>query len=318
MTFRTLLFQTVKVIILVLIIIVLLRQFRSASVSGDTLWLSLKAIFQRKEGMVFLIPVVLLMIINWAIEAVKWQKLTFSIEMKSFADSFKGVLMGLAAGIVTPLMLGDFWGRAILFEGKRKQESIGVNLFNSITQTLAAILMGALSLLLLALFFPDRMNPLMYVLTGLLFTASLLGSLLLVRNSWHKYLPSFARKYFLSLADLDRSLVTETIGLSLLRNLVFGLQFILIYKAFGLNSGFLPLFIGVNLIFLAKTVAGGLNVVGDLSLRELTALYFFGRFETDMAAVAMATLLMWALNIFIPAVAGALLIIQFKPGTRHV
>ncbi|WP_255490247.1 lysylphosphatidylglycerol synthase domain-containing protein [Emticicia sp. CRIBPO] len=313
----------VKVSILALIFFTLFSQFKSRGINPESLMQNISGLFSDSLHLAWFGIVLILMVVNWGLEALKWQLLTDNIEEMTYASSFKGVLMGLAAGIFTPLMIGDFWGRAYLFQASNKKKSVGANLFNSFTQTYAAIFFGAVALVMFVFIYPAQSNPWMMLMAVLLVLASAGGLFILLKRASLRsvnrpaFLKGIINKYFASIADLSGKDTYNILLLSLLRNLVFGLQFILVYRMCGLDLAFIPLFIGVNLIFLVKTVGGGLNVVGDLSLREIVALWFFGMFGVSDSAVAFATFLIWAINILLPVLAGAVLISTLKSPTQH-
>ena len=58
-----------------------------------------------------LIICLVLMIMNWGLEALKWQVLVKSTQPLNFIQAFGSVLAGLATGLITPNRIGNFIGR---------------------------------------------------------------------------------------------------------------------------------------------------------------------------------------------------------------
>ncbi|MGI4806204.1 MAG: hypothetical protein ACRYFL_15665, partial [Janthinobacterium lividum] len=64
--------------------------------------------------------VTVLMLINWLLEAVKWQYLTKLLEKMSLWKAIEGVFCGLTMAIITPNRIGEYGGR-ILYLPPRKR-----------------------------------------------------------------------------------------------------------------------------------------------------------------------------------------------------
>ena len=95
----------------------------------------------------------------------------------------------------------------------------------------------------------------------------------------------------------------------MLRNVFFVLQYLLVFWWLGeVKVEILVLLVGINLLLLVKTIGGGLNILGDISTRQLFGLYFFGQFSIAPEIILSTTLFVWVFNIFVPALVGVFLI----------
>jgi hypothetical protein len=83
-------------------------------------------------------------------------------------------------------------------------------------------------------------------------------------------------------------------------------------KVFQVNVPIYVLLVGVGIIFLTKTLISILNALGDLSIRELTSIYYFGFFGANFIAVSSATFMIWLVNILLPIIIGSVFILQLK------
>jgi uncharacterized membrane protein YbhN (UPF0104 family) len=63
-----------------------------------------------------LVAVVLLMIVNWSVEAFKWKISVAKIQPISFFKAFKAVLSGISFSVSTPNRVGEYLGRVLLLE----------------------------------------------------------------------------------------------------------------------------------------------------------------------------------------------------------
>ncbi len=66
------------------------------------------------------------------------------------------------------------------------------------------------------------------------------------------------------------------------------------------------------LIFLAKTLIPAVNVLGDLGLREFTALFVFKQYNLPAEQIIAATFLVWIINVLGPILIGIFLLWKYK------
>ena len=99
---------------------------------------------------------------------------------------------------------------------------------------------------------------------------------------------------------------------SLLRYLVFSLQFLFLLWWTGLQAPFFLLLAAVAVTFLLKSLVPAFNFMSDLGVREFSALIIFSVLELPDAEVIAASLLLWIMNICLPALVGVLIVVQLK------
>lgn len=254
----------------------------------------------------WLLAGIFLVLPNYYLEITKWKILGRQLENRNFSTAAAEVLRGLKLGVVTPLMAGDYIGRSMDFKKENRFSAILLNLYNSFTQTWTALLFGSLALSLwyfrekaVYLFFPAVAIS-MVVIIGLGFLYGIQPAILQKREWAKKYMAAFS---------LPLTVKNRVIGLSVLRSLIYNLQYACFYLGFGIILDPVIFFIGINLLLLVKTVGGGLNIFGDLTLRELVSLHFFKLYQVDERLVLMATFAVWFFSVFVPVLAG----IFYKP-----
>ena len=99
------------------------------------------------NGNYFLLSVViLLMILNWTIESVKWKLLIDKLHPISWLDAIEGILFGVTFSLFTPSRIGEFGGRVFALNTDRK-EAIVSTILGSIAQIVVNLSFGALGLL---------------------------------------------------------------------------------------------------------------------------------------------------------------------------
>lgn len=309
--------QTIKTIfvLIVLLAIVLILKEKQASLSE--LSSKLKNLITA-QNLFLLLLVLLLTPINWAFEALKWQKLASKIEKVSFLQAYRGVLVGLSMSTATPLMLGDYAGKILMLKSDKRSESIGAILLGNGMQTFVAIIFGWLSYIFFV--FGTNQKPFIihstiFILLGIIVFGGILIAFrlqkIIVFLQSFKYFQSIS-KYLQVLQNYSFRNLQEIFFIATLRYFVFSLQFLLIFFIFQVNLSLEIILAGIGMIFFAKTIASVINFIGDLSLRSLTAIYYFNAFGADVSIVGMATLLLWLINVLLPVLVGSVFIWQLK------
>ncbi len=286
----------IKVVLVLCLVTLLIRQVSGLKLNAD--FLSLLA---GKLNLAFLLLGIVLVIPNYYLEISKWKKLSATLEDRSFKNAQKEVLRGLKWGIFTPFMLGDYWGRSKDFKKENIGSAVVLNLYNSVTQTWTSLLFGSLAL---GLAWFDTKNPYIGFIAIVLLLATILGVGVLYGTNFSglrkiKFIAKYIREF-----NIPNNVRHQIILLSILRTVIYNLQYLCFYLSFGIIVSAGIYFTGINLLLLIKTVGGGLNVFGDLTIRELVSMQYFGSYGIDQRLVLIATFVVWLVNVFSPVLYG--------------
>ncbi len=274
-----------------------------------------------KQGdFILFVFAVLLMPLNWYFEAVKWQKLVKNFTKIDFIHSFKAVLAGISTGIFTPNRIGEFAGRPYFTDKKKITSGVFASFAGSLSQSLITVLMGvwALNLYLLSSqnhFFTDT-KYLLIVLSFALLLLSLFAYLffhLEVFTGLIRYL-SFLKKYeaeLLFLSNYSKKELFQILLFSFFRYLIFFGQFYILLRVFGVDIRLFEAFIAIPLVYLflfsIPTVA-----FSELGIRGSLSLFFIGFYSLNYPGIIMASIVLWILNLAVPAVTGTIIILFEK------
>ncbi len=281
-----------------------------------------KIISTAKEADFLLILAALALLpINMLLEAAKWRLLLApSVERITLREAAGSVLAGYALGFVTPARFGEYAGRVFYLKDARKGALVVLAFVDRMysvwiysifgTVILGFQLEGALPgpggiwWLTFALGIAICVVIGVFVLKpGTLFTVS--GSLLKWRATrrWRRHLAA-AR-------SVQTSVSLNVLLLSLIRYGVFCTQFVALVLAFSPTSPVASVYAGVALAFFAKTIVPSVSLF-DLGIRESAAVFFLGFFGIASAAAFNASLILFVVNLALPALAG----IAFVPRMR--
>lgn len=274
---------------------------------------------------------VVLSFLNWALEAVKWKMLSGKLEPVSFAMALCGVLYGVTLGMVTPKRYGEFLGRTMVLIPANRIRGMVINVAGSLSQLSITMVFGLLAVvaaLMLAhpglTFFDGSIlfkNPTFAVaLVGLvLVVLALFGVRPVGRKiNNHQAAPRWL-KPFEVFQELNSREMISLIGWSLLRYLIFVIQFyvfLVIFKVpMDLTTAFLLL--AISYLFLSPIPV---SAVVEAGVRGSVVLVVFELFFSRMSGIVpgvelslvAAMLGLWLVNLALPAMAGALLGVSGK------
>lgn len=307
----------IKTIIFLVILYVTYLLIRQKGGNIDVIMQSFERIYSPKSILLLLIVLVLTPI-NWAFEALKWQKLASKIENITFWEAYRGVLVGLAFSIATPMMLGDYAGKILMLKSDKRLQSIGAILLGNGMQLYVSLLFGAISYVFFIIWSQPTPVFLHLTIVFILILALFIGLLLSFQfqkvdnlSTKNKIL-EYILKYISILKYYNLKELRNVFFIASARYIVFTIQFLIVLKIFGVNLSISILLAGIGIIFLAKTLGSVLNFLGDLSIRELTSVYYFSYFEVNTSLIASATLMIWLINVLLPIIAGSLFVLQLK------
>jgi hypothetical protein len=250
----------------------------------------------------------LLVVVNWGLEALKWQLLLrHSIPVRWF-DALKYVLSGVTLGFITPGRTGEFAGRMILLpEGKRLQ-TIVLSMLGGMAQIIPIVIFG----ILISVIGPFHVLGQTIDITLLSIALLCFITVYFFFNrccEWH-WLRTYLLKIDVSSAILP-TLQQKAIvmALAFLRFGVFVLQYALLLKA--ADIPFTASFAPIGWMLLLQSFSPAVALL-DLGVRGNIALWVFNAFGLMNNSVLAAVFLVWFINLCFPALVGYFFILQWK------
>lgn len=254
--------------------------------------------------------VLVLMLLNWLIETLKWRFICEQFQPISFRKAFESVFSGLAWAIFTPNRIGEYGGRVLFLNPKKRVLGVVGMGVGAISQMVITNVVGVWAFFWFVNSYLDLSRIMFFGSFVLAIICSVFFLVLYFRiNLIHHLLARirFLRKYhrFLDLLlRYDHEKLRKIFFYSLLRYVVFTFQYCLLIQVLIPN---LPVFEMVMMIFILFFVQSALPSLDlfDVGVRGLTASYFFG-FLTEMNIAVMAiAAFIWFVNLIIPAVIGS-------------
>ena len=111
-------------------------------------WEGINASFHSYK-IIYLLMALLLIPVNWGLEARKWQLSVRPIYPISFLQAFKATLSGVSVSITMPNRIGEYIGRIMYLPEGNRLKTISVTVVGSFAQLLVTIIAGTAGLIIL-------------------------------------------------------------------------------------------------------------------------------------------------------------------------
>ena len=261
--------------------------------------------------------VVMLMLINWGIEVIKWQIVCKPFHQWAWKDALSSVFCGLSWAVFTPNRLGEYGGRVFFLPPRKRLLGVVAMGFGAFAQLAITQCTGALAL---AWFLDTYFSLPPWVENALWVLACLYGLFFLFvfakLSSAYHWLPEWKRlkrlkRYLRILRRFKRKTVGAIMTWSMLRFLIFTSQYLLLFMVFLPEISWTTTYGLVVLLLFVQTVLPSLDLF-DFGVRSLTGGYIFS-FVTDQEMLVMAIVsCIWFINLIVPAIIGAPLVFKIK------
>ncbi len=263
----------------------------------------------------------LLMVINWTLETAKWQVALRPIQSIRFVRAFKAILAGTCIASFTPNRVGEYLGRMLFVDPGNKVVSVAPTILCSMAQMLVTLTAGSVGLFLYHNLAPGNpetwLSPVIFK-PAIIITILAAIALFLV---YYRFDPLVRRvnkwliknkKAFSLPENYSFRALSGILLLSIVRYLVFIMQYGLLFSLFGIPLLGLQVFTGVSVMFVLMAVVPTLTFLTDLGFRWAVGIQVFQVYTLNTAGILAVSLGIWLINLIIPALVGSLLILRIK------
>jgi len=265
--------------------------------------------------------VLLLMFLNWLLDAVKWKFLIKKEEEVSLWLSIKAVFLGITVSIFTPNRVGEFGGRVFCLEKADRIKAVLITILGNVGQLLATTIFGTIALVHYMQAYSGFLDgEADYWFFILVFIATILVSTLIALYLNTSWLSSFFMKFKFLRKYEDYSDVfsyystTELlyiIFLSIARYAVFSFQFYILLRFFLVDISLIESLTMSSLVFLTISIIPTIALT-EIGVRGSIAIYFFGLVSANHIGILTATFALWFTNLVLPALLGTILVYNLK------
>jgi len=268
-----------------------------------------------------LLEVLILMLVNWSIEAFKWKTILSKFEKIDFRTAILSVFQGVTFGIFTPNRVGELGGRLLILKNENRTKGLSAGILGSVSQLIIIFVFGIISsslILNLLLKKSEQVNSGFAILIYcciIIFTAFIIYSFFNLSKVFN-FLKKFPfinkfEKHISFISEYTKNEIFKILNYSLFRYSIYILQYYLLLRFFGVDLTFFEAFTSISVTFFVVTLIPSIVLV-DLGIRGSAALFFIGLFSTSEAGIISSAFCLWLINLVIPAIIGSVLIYKSK------
>jgi uncharacterized membrane protein YbhN (UPF0104 family) len=301
---RRWLFLAARVVVAVLILYGLLRIVSVAEVVAAF----------RSARVEYLVGALALVVANLGLQALKWRYFVrLANPGSSNFETIASLLFGITLGVLTPGQIGEFGGRALRHSSLPSATVIGLTMIDKLQMLLVMGIAAAVSYLSLvalgswlrALLIGLAWSFCLYVFFRPRLLSRLFNSvpLKIFRQEW-------AQDLIRSLTLLQKKDLLFAFLVTLAFYGTIYLQMFVLLNAFS-PVGWWQALLGFAAMMFFKALIP--ISFGDLGIREASSVYFYSLVGIPQATALNASLLLFVINILLPAVFGLIFMPRFSP-----
>ncbi len=261
----------------------------------------------------------LLMILNWSIETVKWKYAIRSIQKISFFKALKYTFTGITMGLLTPNRIGEIPSRAWLLNNNLFKEITLKTSVASFAQLIMTLLVGVMGFAFTYSDYHLKINPVIIVVLLIVFTLFLLLVYFKVNKLevlLNKITYFRKKQVFNALSDFSTVELINIFLLSLIRYLVFSIQFYLVLIAFNIPLVSVNNILLIPVCFMLASFIPSI-LISEIGIRGAVAVFVFGTITNMEFQIIMASILLWMINVALPALIGIVNLKEIKIIREH-
>ena len=279
---------------------------------------------QVKDHWALIFFVLLMMFINWTLEAMKWSLLINKIEKISLRFSLKAIFTGITLSAFTPNKIGEYGGRVLYLKKGNKIQGVLITFIGSMAQLLTTILFGSIAIIGLLYIFPSVSQSIEFIefpyyvyLLIIILVNSLLLFLFLNTEIFTKMASRISfldryKKFTVIFSLYKKQELIKVLLFGFARYIVFSVQFFILLKVLGVDIASLYAILLIPIMFLVTSIFPVWTPITDVSFKLLVSMYLFGLFSANYIGVSCATFSIWIINFILPALIGLVFLFNTK------
>ena len=261
--------------------------------------------------------VVLLMVLNWVLESLKWWHLTRRLAPMSVWRAIESVFCGLTWAVFTPNRIGEYGGRVMFLPNRKRIHGVFAMAVGSFGQNVITNVLGS-GATVWFLYTYLQLNT--WLMLGITVAAAGFMAIMLIFYFHIKWLViflnsiKFLKKYhrfFDIMGNYKTAELLSIMWFCLARFFVFTFQYYLIIHLLIPAIPLLEMSLLMFVFFFIQSALPSLDIL-DIGVRSLTAGALFAYVTDQKIAVIVSISLIYIINLIIPAILGSVFILNLK------
>ncbi len=276
--------------------------------------------FLNSKNLLILV-VLFLMPVNWLIESYKWRLLVNRIEKINIKKAYYAVFSGVAFAIFTPNRIGELGGRVFVLKRRNRIKAVFATMAGSLSQLLITLLLGLIAWLIIIFQYKELVSGIENEYQNLIKIIGISTVILitLIFFNFKYFVRLFEKVKFLkkvsnSMGILSKYTTNELLKVilySFTRYLIFMFQFYLLLIFFDVRISIFEAFLGISLTYFTASVIPSITLA-EIGIRGFVSIFCIGIFAADSPGIILASVLLWIINLAVPAIIGSIFFFRTK------
>lgn len=261
--------------------------------------------------------VVVLMVANWTLEALKWKYLTRKLAQITLWQAIEGVFCGLTWAVITPNRFGEYGGRVMYLPPRKRIHGVFAMAVGAFGQNVITNVLGFIAMAWFAYTFLN-LNTLMLGGAFVLSCTSIALFLILYFNiKWAVWLLDripFLSKFHRFFEIMGRYQFAELLTIMyfcLGRFFIFSFQYYLVIHLLVPQIPMYEVLLMVFIVFFIQSALPSLDLF-DVAVRSAVATTVFVYVTDQQVAIIAAFTSIWLINLIFPAIIGSIFTLNIK------
>lgn len=273
-------------------------------------------------GALLLLFVLVIMLVQWLLEAKKWQVMLSPEHPIKLSEAFRMILSGIALSIATPNRMGEFAGRVMHLPSGQRLQGTAFTVIGNFAQLIVTCIAGGIALCMewqdqhlyptgkglqaiqSLLLWATPLTIIFFIL--LYFKSGLVFNWILSLRMLGKFRDNLG-----ALATVPNHILLKVLLLSSLRFVLFILQYWLLFRLTNTGIDLRDTFTGISIMLLWLAIVPTFSFL-ELGLRWEFALLLMGALTENALGIAVSVTAVWLINLMLPAAVGAIGLIRYR------
>ena len=263
-----------------------------------------------------IVILVVLTILNWYFEILKWQTLSSHVRDNSYRRAMRESLASFTAAIFTPSRIGEYGAKCLYYTRAAWRKIIFLNFLGNTAQLFATYFFGIAGLLFLITTL-DLALPVFNIIlvSGLLFAPFILY---FVMKKFKIRLKGYSIKRLEeSFHNVAEEIRWKTLIYASIRFLIFTHQFYFLLLQFKVDVSYPLLIAAVFSTYILASIIPTM-IIFDAFIKGGFAVWIFGLLQVPQIIVLSIVLTVWILNFGLPGLAGSYYVLRYKKAKHAI
>lgn len=258
-----------------------------------------------------IIIILLLSILNWTFEILKWQNLVSYLKPISILSAFKECLGSMTASLLTPNRVGEYGAKAVCYPSEDRTSIIKLNGLGHFSQMCMTTIFGVIGSLVFARLYRFELKH-ENLITFSVIAIVVIGFLYFYLKQNDIKIKGYSLKSLISFfTSIPKPIVKKTFLLAFLRYACFTFQFYYLLRIFETDKGYFEAMVAISSMYFFSSIIPSI-VLLEIVVKGSLAVFLFSVIGVDELTTLSIIMLMWVLNYVIPSIIGSVFVLNFK------